>query len=325
MNPDDSDWIGDLIRAANPDAKRRDDPLSERAEAELAQLLQRYRQGLRRRVGIVLAALLVLAALGSAIDVWLPSSPASAKTPDPLHFAPTSLTVTEVVDSAVKKLTAQPDRADTAVGKIVTHSWALSTNIGAHDRITSSATIPSLHTLTFRDDGSAGLRIVAAAPFPGETTKGLPKKGTLLGSEEFKPGKYDGPYLGDVPTEPRQVSAWLATSYGTPNSTTGEYIQAITGLMESRLVTNSQESAVLRFIATLPHLSVAGRVTDRLGRPGIAIKTTDRRPGKYVDYLIISTTTGRITAAETIYTGHHRTDIASPSVISYAAWTQSRR
>lgn len=322
MNFDDLD---DLIRAANPGTRHRGDSLTPRAEAELAQLLQRRSARPRRRMLVVAAAVATIIALGGVAVIIATPGRATARTPALMHLTPTSLSVTEVVDQAAGRLAARPTIGTTGAGAITLHEWALNTVVGAHDRITSSSTIPSVHTLTFGTDGTVRLRIVAAKPFPGESSRGLPKTGTVLLSEDMKPGAYDDPYAGDIPTNPRLVGEWLARAIGMKNPTTGDYLQALGELMTARLVTNQQQMTLVKFLGTLPHLSVAGRAKDRLGRSAVVLTSAGHEPGVRKEYLLLSATTGRLIGAEAVYIGHDRTDIASPSVLCYFTWTQSLR
>ena len=94
----------------------------------------------------------------------------------------------------------------------------------------------------------------------------------------------------------------------------------ISSLMSSVILTRAQESAILVHLSTMEGLSVAGGVTDRLGRAGIAFLATDRAPGRVEDVIIVSPGTGEIIAMETLYIGDDRPEIDPPSVISYKAW-----
>ncbi|MFT4230594.1 MAG: hypothetical protein QM602_09910, partial [Microbacterium sp.] len=118
-----------------------------------------------------------------------------------------------------------------------------------------------------------------------------------------------------------EIDAYLAQYAGEESPlTAGAAIREISGLLSSIILTTEQETAIIAYLQTLDGLTVAGTVIDRLGREGIAFRTTDRRPGEYQDYLILSPDTGSIIAAETVYIGSERTDITSPSVIDYVAW-----
>ena len=65
-------------------------------------------------------------------------------------------------------------------------------------------------------------------------------------------------------------------------------------------------------------LELAGTTTDRLGHEAYVFETPPSDVD-LVDRLLVSPS-GHILATETVWVGHDRTDIPSPSVVSYYAW-----
>lgn len=321
------------LRAARPLSGSRNLPLTGRAKQELADLVLSTPQtppgregmaktsqrlhGVRRRlilVGSALAATAIVA--GITLNV-LPDPPAVAATP--------ALLATDHVDTSAQRILEDAASStklhDRPGNTIRTQTWSLNTEITTDGSIVSSSFEPQRDEITFANDGSVHVRVTAAEPFPGQESDQLPVPGTVLSDETAAPGEYDNPYPVPVPTAPDQIAGYLAEAAGSERLLgTGESIQEVSSVISSNILTRDQESAILTHLSTLDGFETAGQVTDRLGRGGIALRATDRDPGQVEDLLIISPETGAIIATETLYIGHDRTDIATPSVIYYAAW-----
>ena len=323
------------IRAARPMSGNRDLPLSDRAKRELADLVlssphampgrrppaQPHRRKTRLRtqrlVGVA-AGLVVAIAISTIIFNIVPSRPASAATPELLPTTAVTASTHEVLDElkAVHQASNTPPS-----DRIRLQSWELNTEVNDRGDIVSSSVEPQWSETVFLGDGSVHFLLTAADPFPGQQSEGLHPAGTILADQTFGPGEYVSPYSDPAPTDPALVGTYLARYAGEDAPlTAGSAIQEISGLLSSVILTPDQEGAILAYLQTLDTLTVAGKVTDRLGRDGIAFQAADRRPGEIEDLLIISSTTGSIIATETLYVGSERTDIASPSVIDYTAW-----
>lgn len=321
------------LRAARPLSGSRNLPLTGRAKQELADLVlstpqkppgrdgtakpPRRLRGVRRRLILVGSALAATAlAAGITLGV-LPDPPAFAATP--------ALLAADHVDASPQKILKDAASATTLHDPpgttIRTQTWALNTVITADGSVVSSSVEPQRDEITFANDGSVHVRVTAAEPFPGQESDRLTAPGTVLSDETAAPGEYDNPYPVPVPTAPDLIAGYLSEAAGSERPLgAGESIQEVSSIISSNVLTGDQESAVLTHLSTLEGLETAGQVTDRLGRDGIALRATDRDPGQVEDLLIISPETGAIIATETLYIGHDRTDIATPSVIYYAAW-----
>ncbi|MFT4011503.1 MAG: hypothetical protein QM655_15820, partial [Nocardioidaceae bacterium] len=173
------------------------------------------------------------------------------------------------------------------IGVIRSQQWALNTSIADDGTIASSAAEPETRALTFQSNGAVELVVRAGAPFANEPTDGLSAPGSLLDREIYEPGQFDNPYPNPPPTDPSEIGAYLAQSIGITKPTAGDYLRGIDDLLNNRLLNAAEEAAVLQFLATLKGLKLAGAVTDRLDRNGIAYIATDRRPGEYEDMLIV--------------------------------------
>ncbi|GAA3665327.1 hypothetical protein [Microbacterium marinilacus] len=206
--------------------------------------------------------------------------------------------------------------------------WALSTYIGEDGEIASSRIEPEWRETVFRDDGGIRSRALVAEPFDGDGSEGAAEPGTVIFDETLEPGASairDFFVYPDPPTDPAEVGGYLAGTMGAESEPTlGQYFAETGGLLANRVISAEQEAALLAFLSEQPGLRVDGSTTDRLGRQGVVLRATDWRPGQYENILIVSPSDGAFLAAETIYIGHDRDDIASPSVVEYTAWERAR-
>ncbi|MFC6354587.1 hypothetical protein [Luethyella okanaganae] len=326
------DEVERRIRAARPLSGNRYQPLSDRAKRELADLLlsnpdrrsaiRRPRRPANRRRGgqllrIVGSAAAALVVLGTVMISVLHQTPAVAMTPPLLE----TTSVDETVPALLEDLEQKRRDVELPSGNTIrAQTWSLNTTVDAKGNITSSTVEPQWNETMFEKDGSVRSLVVAADPFPGEDTEGLTKTGTVLADESYARGEYASPFAEPVPTDPALIGSYLARAAGKDSLTAGETIIEISGLLSNVPLDKGQEIAILSYLRTVRGLTVAGAVTDRLGRVGVALKATDREPGELEDLLIISTETGAIIASETIYIGSDRTDIRSLSVIDYTVW-----
>lgn len=319
------------LRAARPAPGSRDLPLSDRAKREFAELVlstpatpgARYRAGRldarrrnRRIVGLTGAGATLVAAI-SLVFGFAQAPPATAMTPALLDVTEVDMSAHDLF-TGLTELRRQdvPAPSDT----IRAQTWVLNTTVNEDGDVTSSTVEPQWNQTTFQSDGTVRVQVTAADPFPGQDTAGLPAPGTVLAEETYQPGEYERPYPEPVPTNAGLIGDYLAQISGNDKLSVGEALVEISGIVSNVILDTDQETAILGYLSTLDGLTVAGEVTDRLGRPGVAVTAADRENGEVEDILILSTQTGKIVAAETVYVGSTRTDIRSPSVIDYAAW-----
>lgn len=328
-----NDLLSNLLRNADPGSVKRGDPLSERGLRELAAYEARDENLARasRRSStpsarrprwrpVSLAAgsafLILLIVSVFAVTSVLRPAPAIAVTPPLLELTSFSQAGPEVLKEMERlRRTGQPPK-----NTIRAQSWALNTSIGEDGAIESSVTEPQWSETTFLPDGSVHYRLVTAEPFPGQDHDSLPKPGTVLVDEEFLPGDWDSPIEEAPPTAVRDVTTYLVGLSGERTLTTGQIIREISAIMSNIILSPEQEATLIGYLSTLGGIQVSGSTTDRLGRTGIMFSATDRDPGQIEDRLIISPSSGKILAAETLYIGSDRPDIASPAVIDYTAW-----
>ncbi|GAA3658993.1 hypothetical protein [Microbacterium marinilacus] len=333
------DELGDLIRAARPGTTSRHDPVPPHALRVLEEIMaderphRAARRGSRRRRLVPLIgsgfAVLMVAVTVVALSLFN-HAPAVAATPPLLQVTPVSGSASQLLAQLGDKRREASGATSTAVrGQAVIRftQWALATNIGEDGEIESSQVEPTLWETAFQDDGSIHKRLTVAEPFPGDKTEELAEPGTLIDETVLEPGtdEYEQSYLPpEPPTDPDEVGAYLASLWAYESEPTlGEYFNEVVNILNNRIVTAEQEAAILTFLSRHPALQVDGRTTDRLGRPALVFRATDWQPGLWEELLIVSPDTGQILAAETIWVGDDRTDIASPSVSQYFAWERT--
>jgi hypothetical protein len=322
------------IRDANPTPVRRTTAVSARAEEELNELLASAPQHAprpvsrrtRRRIGTAwataIAAALVFATVIVAGNVTNRPAPSAA-------FAPPLLTSVSIEGTTGEILNAlgssAGDRMADAASERTVLSEAWSANISIEDNAVLDIFVqPQEVRRTWSDDLSG--RIVSragAVKWGGETTdSAAAKPGTVLVDEDFGPGMYPTFFVAPPPTTVDDMRSYLAAPFGLgEQSTTGEWFKAINDLRADWPLDGAQNTAILQVIATLPDVTVAGTVTDRLGRTGVAVQTDSRADGKFRDILVFDSATGMLISSEFVYLGG-LTDISLPAmtVLDYTAW-----
>lgn len=336
------DDIERRIRAARPVSGNRSMPLTDRAKRELAELLLSQggdldvpaRQGSapspprRRRRGVLMASLAVVIAVVVTVVTLARPTPVYAATPPMLQL-------TTIAESASELLTTmrQNVQAESAPAGLVTidvQTWTLSAVEDAASQALPSVVVPQQYHITTDVDGVRTIEVRAGQPavdargVPTPDAQGGTVAGELLWSQSYAAGEYGYLFVGPVPDDVDAMDSYLRQGIGdqaTPGA--ADYFEAISSLLLEQQPTGPQLAALLAFLARLPDVEVAGSVTDRLGREGVAFRAVRDSDPDYTEYLVVSPSTGQILAAETVYTGTTRTDIPSPAVTSYYAWNRS--
>lgn len=318
--PDDPTDLERRLRATRPDLPRRGDPLTEAEERMLAGIMagsaptaRRRRAALPSRLGLAAAIVLVALALAVTGIVTLRPQRAFAATPPLLDTRPLTDTPATVLRQAANALppTRQVPRSRTF------HTWSLASEPEEDGTLTSFVQ-PFIVTARMSDDNTTTtMTWVAGPPLPADAPRALPENGPV---PDYPASEFPVMFA-DPPDNPNAYAAYLTERAFLPeNATTGDYLWGVQMLLNERQLAADQETALLQFLATLPDLTVDGAVTDRLGRPGVALGTTSRAPEEYRDTLIVSPDGHGILSSETTYTGKDRSDIQAPSVILYHAW-----
>lgn len=328
------DEIERRIRAARPLSGHRLLPLTERAKRELADLLlgsgegptHQPRAAHRRwtRVGPrLLAAVLIVGAVMVAF-MWQPHSRhAIAATPPVLDPTPVADPGDQLARLA-EEARASGGAASSETITIHMMSWSLNTDMDAAGQV-SSAISPEVYTITIGADGSRRQVVTAghAVDAHGNPAESDPAPGTVLSELYSAPGEYEPLFTSPAPTTASEIGPFLEAGSGLDaQEHASSAFLAITYLLVEQQLDGQQTAAIIDFLAGLPDIEVAGTVTDRLGRPALAL-AGPRPTGDYTDYLLLAAESGSIIGFETVYTGHDRPDINSPAVTSYQIWTRS--
>lgn len=328
------------IRAANPSPVRRAAAISGRGEAELQALLgttpgeagrpvallpQPPRHPARRRWIAAMAAVLVLATVFVAGN--LVNRPnASMAAPPLLSAVPIDETTAEILG----KLSAAAEDIGAATPgserSIAYEEWSANISVDSDSKMDMFVQ-PQEAKRTWSDDLSG--RIVARAGTVkwGEATASnrAAKPGTVLVDEDFGPGQYPAIFTTAPPTTAPELRSYLAAPLGlNEQSTAGDWFKAVQDLRADWPLDGAQNAALLDLVAALPDVSVAGTVTDRLGRTGVAVETDSRAGGTFRDILIFDSKTGFLISAEDVYRGG-LDDVTLPAmtVLNYTAWKEA--
>lgn len=313
------------IRAARPASAPRDRPLSDRAERELQALVSSAEptRPRRRRTVLAGAGVVALAVLVAVIGptVWAPKH-AWAVTPAPLRITPMQGTASGLLDELSRSAAASRQPAATGTIHIAMQVWTLGATVDG--QVMSDSIVPQDYAISRAPDGARTVVVTVGRPSDAdgrEIDAGVPRKGTVLWKESDAPGEYHYLYGAPFPVDAGRVGAYFRAVLGTPESPdAAQVIQQIATVLMEQELSPAQRAAFLRYLASLPGIRLEGRTTDRLGRPGILFSVPRAAAPDYVEYLAVDPRTGTILLTETSYVGLARTDIRSPSVISYRAW-----
>jgi len=321
------------IRIANPRAVRRDSPLSERAEADLGSLIAspgmrtesiairsrpRY---VRTLLGAMVAALVVGVLIVTGNVIHEPS--ASAAGLPLLEETPVDGTTPEIIDRMIMASRANPAVKALPKRRISYETWSANITVG-EDSTVDVFVQPQEIERVWSDDLSGEIVTRAGAVTMGEQPSGAPSyaPGDVVDKSSFARGEYPVLFPEPPPSTAADLRVYLAGVLGlTEVSTAGEWFKAIQDLRTDWPLTSAQNEAILTLIKTLPDVTVAGTVTDRIGRPGIALQTETRAGGKFRDLLIFDSYTGLLNSAEDVYLGGlDDIDLPAMTVLNYTAW-----
>lgn len=320
------DDIEQRIRAANASPVRRNSPLSERAKLDLTLIVQEPRashfaEGRRRTRRTILVstvaamAVIALTVLGAVVF-----------TPHAAMASPPLLSVT-TIDGSVTQILGKLSRAARALPaptSTVIRAETWSADITVKDRVTTEFVQPSEVVRTRLEDLSGEVVTYASGVRWGSAPAGVkvPRKGSELTREKYAAGTYPILFPVAPPDSSGSYAAYFHQYAGTQaDSSPGDYFRAIADLRNDWAFNGPQTGAVLDFVGQLPDVSIAGEVTDRLGRPGVAIQTTTRGGGAFRDLLVFDKSTGALLSAEQIYLGGLKdVRLDFPSVLDYIAW-----
>lgn len=320
------DRVEKLIRAARPAAE----PLSARAEADLAHIVGTTKQGPlaagmsrsgRRypsRWVWALAAAVVAALVITGIGVIRPSD-AVAATPPMLTISPVGSDPAKALLAMKARAGAQPDHSSQTA--IVSQWWGLASEVNASGLITSSHVDPRRRVATLGRHGITSYTDYAAQSYdtqgrPVQDTKtGIP--GTKIETVELDPDQQV--FTKDPPTDPAKFGSYFSDALDPySDSAAINAFSDIRSLLSERILSPAQNAALLGYLATVPDVSLLGSSTDRLSRPVWVLASPIEKDNQTM--LMLSADTGGFLSTEVIYRGSTRRDLPSPAVIEYVAW-----
>ncbi|KRD06146.1 MULTISPECIES: CU044_5270 family protein [unclassified Streptomyces] len=320
----------DLLRDADPVPDHAphfgDGPLDHRAERRLAALLGQDRRRLRTpraRWLWSLAATAVVPAVALVAVLGGPGGPPAVAAPRPLTVQPRSAPV------PLGQMTALADAAAAAGSPGLrrgTHvqSWSLGMSDDA-----PPVTLPEERVVRWNPDDSRTEVVVATDPSrPGRPvltdegdTPRLVSDGHVLSRTTYPPSWSDAPPESRPPHTPAALLAYLTEMAHTHTKaplTTDQLLDSTQELLGHWTLGARESAALVRVLTDAGGLRPAGRLTDRLGRPGEAYVyngTGVRR------MLILDPRTGTVLGLETTAT---RDDpeygVKAGDVLDYSAW-----
>jgi hypothetical protein len=288
----------------------------------------------RRRLGvpgwsiITTATAAIVAVVAIMVSMLAAPTPSYAATPPLLRIEAAQAgreDAAQLLDDLAGQLRAsnEPDPAPPGQPQqIDLQTWSLVTTVGAEgEHVQPPYVAPENMTLTRYPDGAWSQVVVAGTPYDAEGKPAddphAPEPGSELWRIDEAAGEHTFLFPDPLPDDPSELRQLMLDVGFADESSPNEWLSLTTALLMERVLRPSEEAAVLQVLADLD-LELAGTTTDRLGREAYVFETPPSDVD-LVDRLLVSPS-GHILATETVWVGHDRTDIPSPSVVSYYAW-----
>ncbi len=272
---------------------------------------------LRRRPAVRLAAAVaaivgIVTVVAVAAPAVLPghrSGSAYAATPPLLDYHGSRQSARELLLGLAAAAGRQPEPAAGRYDYIQTQGWYLDTALDTGSHVLRSQVDPTRRE-QWTDASGAG-RIE-------ETRSGI-RTDT---SRVYGAGQLGGP--ASLPTDPAAIRAELAKRVH--NDNTSDWLVAVSDVWFAQIVPPQVHSAMLQALAGVDGLTVKGSVTDRAGRPGVAVTTTSTRSGLRQNYtMIFDPQTGALLDYEEVALQAGALKIRVPATISYTVWLRTGR
>lgn len=263
--------------------------------------------------------MVLISILATAITTFAFPQPVHAATPPLLKITTVDGDLSEHLEELGSLARSLPTPPKQQLIRVV--NWALSIHDDGGD--VSSEVKPRRYLITRNPDGSIAIEFrefdTNEEPVVLTENYAVLLQGTQTAIEHFS--ATDTLFRGDLPSDVNGIRSYLAQAFTTGSvPSTYDYFTLIVDLNMEMQLSGSQQSALLDFLSNQPGVTLVGTVVDRLGREGIVLTHNGASSYDTFQYLVFSTKTGELIAAETIYIGEKRTDIPSPSVISYYIW-----
>jgi hypothetical protein len=323
--------VRDAVDAANPVRHDPEAPLDERARDDLARILATPPAGTRRpavrhprRLVLTavaatgLAAAMVVTGTGThwPLGIHLPGGgSAYAATPPPLTYTPAGTDAAAALREIAARTAELPD--DTGTGTyayVETRDWSLFTRID-DDQPVHSEVVESRNRNWSADDGSGRSWTRYRAPLH------LPE----VDDTTYGPGELGLHWaLRSLPADDTALARALEAGHPVENGP-AERLVAIGDAYRQMPLPPATRAAVLRYLAATPGLRLAGRVTDRAGRSGLAVQLDSDYSGLPTRYtLIFDPDDGRLLGREEMLTTRAgKLNVKVPSIIGYEVFLES--
>lgn len=337
MSPDRPDVVA-LLAAVNPvpHDPGTDRTLDMRARADLAAILTSLRdeesshaQGpplstkrhwCRRAVVAGAVAVVTAGVLGAGMmgrAPWAGPDTARAATPAALTYRPVpggadAPTMLRTLAAQVRQLPR--DDGHGRYANVTVREWSLWTRVDG--RQVTSEVVPLERRSWIADDGSGRLSTTVLRPGASPRTT----------TEVYGPGGLSMMWpAGSLSGDPRTLAEQLGRGHPAGNGP-AERLVAIEDAYQAMPLGPSVRAALLRYLADTPGLLLTGQVSDRVGRPGLAVSIDSDYSGLPTRYtLIVDTTTGAlIDSEETLTSSAGKLNVTIPAVISYTVFLGSR-
>lgn len=268
--------------------------------------------GLSRRRLLLMAGTAAVAVAGSvAVYPALTRPTAYAATPPLLRY--TALDVKETPTQALDGLAVLARKQPIPTGSgpfhyVHTRGWYLDTEQDTAGKVLASRVDVSDRQLWLAADGAGRIE---------ETRGGRP----LPNSGRYGPGA-----LLQIP-----VPAGPADSLRdrllqqSPGRSTAGWFGTVKDIWNTRAVPPELQSALLQVLATRPGVHVDGAVTDRAGRPGIAVSTDSGGRPSMRNVLILGAKSGMLLGYEEIALTAGDFPVRAPATIGYTLWLSNGR
>lgn len=330
MNISD-DELDRLFRAARPAPKQDDDGVSAAHIAIREDIIRgtarprRPRQRPRRTLvwaGLTTAVASIAAVAVIAVNVLAPTGQAVALTPPPLEYR-SSGSLSEVADDAEQALLAPPDVEQESRVHSVSWGWSVDVAQG-HIEV-----VPQDITFVWAPGETATSTIVAGDPYwsdaerPADVEPSEYRPGDVIDEVVIPPEDFTLPAAAATlsGSAPEDLEPALAAFGAAPDSSSGELLAAIIGLMQYWTLSDEQHATLLGMLVNAGDVQVLGETTDRLRRDVIGLRVASTIPER-IDTVFISVETGRIVGTESELT--EPLDTLPAGVISYTMWDAGR-
>ncbi|KQP00317.1 hypothetical protein [Leifsonia sp. Leaf264] len=321
-----------MMRQADPATTPVNAGLDAHAESALLRIIGSPRTAAQPRPhrrwvtsAMLLGAFIIAAVLIQTTFPFAQAPTAAAATPPLLEMTPTSETLSDVIRNSETVAT----RGGSAMGSVrgtKYQGWFLDATVD--DQATTAFISPQVTELRWDADRSGRLTVTAGRAYtvadPSKTevpnAADAPEEGTVLRDEEYAAGSLPVLFPGDLPTDAASLNA-VIRSVAPADPDGYDYLDTAKALLNEWTLSGAQQSTIIGTLGQYEGVEVAGRVVDRMGRPGVALRVPSTHNPNFESLVVINDATGQIGAIETIYLGGlPDLDIPAPAVTSYTLW-----